>query len=91
MIIPIIISVGITVICLLFQKITPLILGLVVYFILTNRQFINKNFSIQDENNISFRDDIDSLKENQNVLNSNINKFIKLFYAKKKTDDRTNH
>lgn len=46
---------------------------------------------VQDENNDLFRKDIDTLKQNQNVLNSNVNKFIKLFYAKKKTDDRTNH
>lgn len=91
MIIPIIISVGITVICVLFQNMTPLFLGTVVFFILTNKHFINENFMVQDENNDLFRKDIDTLKQNQNVLNSNVNKFIKLFYAKKKTDDRTNH
>jgi hypothetical protein len=90
MIIPIIISVGITIICFLFQKITPLFLGMVVYFILINRNITNKNFIVQDENNVTFRDDIDTLKQNQNVLNSNMNKFIKMFYAKKKTDERNN-
>jgi len=86
MITPIIISIGITIICFLFEKITPLFLGAAVYVILTNRQRTNENFMVQDENNTTFRSDIDDLKKNQNMLNSNISKLSKIIYAKKKTD-----
>jgi len=88
MIIPIIISFGVSLICFWFQNITPLFLGATVYFILTNKQFVSKNFIIQDENNITFRKNIDDLKQNQNVLNDNINKCIKIIYGKKKTNER---
>jgi len=86
--IPIIASLSVTFICILFPIITPLFLGLAVFLFLTNRMFTNQNFIVQDENNESFKKDINTIRTNQNTLLSEIQKVSRFIYGKNKENSR---
>ena len=82
------ISIFVVLVCGLFQKFIPLVLGLMVYFLLSIRNRINTNVFNQNEQNQSLRQDINSLSKNQSVITLDVRNLTKNIYGKTKEELR---